>query len=101
LTSDQDIDVDLPTAHVSGRVFDAATGAPLGGVIVTAQAGGSAGGFPPQATTDTAGAFTLQGLGRGQFHLAGSKNGYARTDVLITVPADDSALDDVRLTLSR
>lgn len=101
LTSDQDVDIELPTAHVSGHAFDAATGAPLPGVIVTAQTEGSAGGFPPRATTDAAGAFTLQGLGRGQFRLAGSKDGYARTEVLITVPGDDSAVDDVRLILSR
>ncbi len=101
LTSDQDIDIDLPMARVSGHAFDAATGAPLAGVVVTAQAEGSAGGFPPRATTDGAGAFTLQGLGRGQFRLSGSKDGYARAEVAISVPADDSALDNVRLTLSR
>jgi protocatechuate 3,4-dioxygenase beta subunit len=101
LTSDQDIDIELPTARVSGHAFDAATGAPLAGVVVTAQAEGSTGGFPPRATTDAAGAFTLQGLGRGQFRLAGSKDGYVRAEVAISVPADDSALDDVRLALSR
>ncbi len=101
LTSDQEIEIELPTARVSGHAIDAATGAALAGVVVTAQAEGSAGGFPPRATTDAAGAFTLQGLGRGQFRLAGTKDGYVRAEVPISVPADDSVLGDVRLTLAR
>jgi hypothetical protein len=101
LTSDQTIEIELPTARVSGHAIDAATGAPLAGVVVTAEAEGTAGGFPPRATTDATGAFTLQGLGRGQFRLAGSKDGYARAEMTITVPADDSTVDDIRLALSR
>lgn len=101
LASDQDIDIELPTARASGQAVDAATGEPLAGVTVVAEHQGAAGGFPPRATTDAAGAFVITSLSRGQYRFSASKEGYARAEVAIDIPADDSAVTDIHLLLSR
>ncbi|HEX7154902.1 MAG TPA: carboxypeptidase-like regulatory domain-containing protein [Thermoanaerobaculia bacterium] len=101
LTSDQSIDIDVPVARLSGYVVDAATGAPVTGAIVLALLEGASGAFPPRATTDDAGAFTLDGVGRGRFRVTVSKDGYALTEQLVDVPADDSTIGDLRLVLRR
>jgi len=100
LSTDQNLDLDLPTAQASGQVVDAATSAPLPGVMVTAEpAGNDPGTFSPRATTDASGTFELGNLARGSYRLTAAKDGYIHGNLPLELAADDARADGLRITL--
>ncbi|HEX6085943.1 MAG TPA: carboxypeptidase regulatory-like domain-containing protein [Thermoanaerobaculia bacterium] len=80
LTADQQLDIDLPTARVSGVVVDELTRAPLAGVVVSA---GTA-----RTTSNGDGTFTLTDLPRGTHRLTALS-----ADVTVEVVSDDAAVE--------
>ncbi|MEO8382542.1 MAG: carboxypeptidase regulatory-like domain-containing protein [Acidobacteriota bacterium] len=103
LTSDQNLDVDLPVTRVSGEVVDAATGGPLAGVSVVAEPAlpGMPGAFHPRTTTDAYGRFELTGLARGNYRLTAQRDGYAPASVPVELSTDDATFNGARLVLER
>lgn len=101
LGTDQTIEIDLPTARAGGQVIDAATQAPMAGVTVVANTTGTSApsSFQPRATSGTDGRFVLDGLGKGDYRIAATRDGYAEAAVPVTLGSDDSTVDNVRLLL--
>ncbi|ROZ79731.1 carboxypeptidase regulatory-like domain-containing protein [Ramlibacter sp. WS9] len=90
LTGVQPIDPTLAAAAtVRGVVTLASSGQPLAGVVVKAQ---SASGAGKSATTDSQGAYLLQGIAPGAINLAASSNGYQTLTAQVTLDAGMTAV---------
>lgn len=102
LGTSQEVDVDLSTARLSGRVFDRGSGAPLANVTVTAlpAAPGPDGAFGPYSVSDASGTFTLENVEPGSYRVQGSKEGYAQAEVRAEVTSPDARVEGVRLELA-
>lgn len=84
LTTDQQLDIDLPTARASGVVVDAMTRAPLAGVMIAAGAA--------RTTSNPDGTFTLTNLARGTHRLIATFDGYEPAEVMLEIPADHASV---------
>lgn len=102
LETSQEVDVDLSTARLSGRVFEKGSGAPLANVRVTAlpAAPGQEGALGPQSVSDASGTFTLENVETGSYRVQGSKEGYARAEARVEVTSPDARVEGVRLELA-
>ena len=79
VASSRDVEIEVPTAELSGRIVDAADRSPLPGVFVTLDPEGENPRFTSQhsATTDSDGRFTLRNVADGEWRLSADKEGYA------------------------
>jgi hypothetical protein len=86
-------------SRISGRVTDAASGAPISGARVTLMMvvdvpGGAFGRRPRQSTTDANGSFVFEGLESGQYDLRVEKAGFAAyPDVFGNAPIERLTVD--------
>jgi len=99
---DRELDFDLRSVRISGRVLEAGSGEPVAGVAVGIQPadGRDEGGMPfnNAASTDDDGRFRFGTMSEGSWRLTAEKSGYARATA--NVAAGSEAVDDVEIRLS-
>ena len=101
LDGDRDLDLDIPTALVEGRVRDAVDGSPIAGVslVLEGDASGAArifGGYG--ASSDQEGSFKIRNVTDGRWTLSAKLEGYAVATRTIDV-ANGRAPDDLDVRL--
>jgi uncharacterized GH25 family protein len=91
-------DIDIKTASLRGTVVDASTGEPIAAAAVQLQ--NSQGGFMAahMVQTDPSGAFFVDNVARGSYHIVVQKDGYGNVTRDITVA--DTAPDDLQFKLA-
>jgi hypothetical protein len=99
ISGDTTLDIDLPTLSITGTVVEAGSNDPVEQASVSADSGSAPNGMSiPRSSTDSAGRFTLDGLGSGDFQVSAAKTGWqARTDPVTL--GDGNA--DVTIELTR
>jgi outer membrane receptor protein involved in Fe transport len=88
------IHAQAPEAVVTGRVLDAATGAPLAGTLVVIE------GTDRRSVADSAGRFLLLRVPPGPQMLRAERIGYALTRMTLTVPATGTVMHELRMASS-
>ena len=102
LTSDQTLDIEFPSAKITGQVVDADGNLPLANATVTATAqdpNASPGARQRPVTTDSNGQFSFAGLDEGSYTLATSRPDYQLDTRDVT--ASDQGTDGLVITLKR
>ncbi|HEV8241639.1 MAG TPA: carboxypeptidase regulatory-like domain-containing protein [Thermoanaerobaculia bacterium] len=102
LDADRELDFDLRSTRIAGKVLEAGTGEPLAGVAVKAEPAqpdddGMAI-FSGAVTTDDGGRFALGAATEGSWTVSAEKAGYARASTGIDVGAEP--VDDLEIRLS-
>jgi 5-hydroxyisourate hydrolase-like protein (transthyretin family) len=95
LTGDLTLDLELPSARIAGRVVDAASGRPLGGVNVGLENPG--GGWLGSQDTDSDGRFAIEDLSPGPYRAHVRKQAYQQHVTELTA----SETSDVTIELQR
>ena len=93
-------DIDMKSASLRGRVVDATTGDPVREAAVEIrerEAGGGARFAMRTIQTDAAGAFLIEGVSTGSYHLSAEKDGYGTKVVDVTVGESASEVE-IKLT---
>ena len=102
LTSDQTLDIEFPSAKITGQVVDADGNLPLANATVTATAqdpNAAPGARQRPVTTDSNGQFSFAGLDEGSYTLATSLPDYQLDTRDVT--ASDQGTDGLVITLKR
>jgi uncharacterized GH25 family protein len=105
LDGDRDVQIDLRTVAVSGRVTDAADRSPISDasvVLLPREGGNSEAGrfFPIETTTDSRGTFRLLDVSEGAWKVRASQEGYAPAEEEVTIEAaEGTPVDGVELAL--
>lgn len=101
LTRDDEIEIRLATAALSGRVVDSSDRSPVPGASVTllaADGSDDVGFFTPESRTDSEGAFRLPDVPEGAWKVRAILAGYAPGEVDVRVDADTPP-DDLEIPL--
>src|SRR6185295_4067333 len=103
LDGDRELDFDLRSTRIAGKVLEAGTGEPLAGVAVRAEPvererDESMAIFSGAVTTDDGGRFALGAASEGSWTISAEKSGYARAAKTIDVGAEP--VDGVEIRLS-
>ncbi|HEV7514810.1 MAG TPA: carboxypeptidase regulatory-like domain-containing protein [Thermoanaerobaculia bacterium] len=103
ITADREVEVDLPTAEVRGKVVDADDGSPVAEAAVSLEPvspGGSIrSGLPGRVLTGPDGAFVLEGGAEGDYRVVARKDLYAPAEAPVHL-ADGRGVDDVKLAMT-
>ena len=95
LVGDHDVSIEISTGSLRGRVFDATSGEPLGGVAITLERlDGHNGG---QAQSNSRGEFRMGRLRQGRWRVLATKSGYGSGEATATV-ADGVANVEIQMT---
>ena len=88
ISGDTSQDFDLPTLSVAGTVVEAGSSDPVAGARVTLDDGNATSAFAiPRATTDSSGAFEIDGISGGDLQMTIEKTGWQTLTQQLTVEA--------------
>ncbi len=101
LETDQEVELRLETATVSGRLIDGSDFGPVSGARLQLERDGhSTGGFGFRDTrSDSEGRFSLGEVGEGQWRLLATKSGYVSAEIDLDVRSGQT-IDDLELTMT-
>ncbi len=80
------------TGNISGTILDATTTQPISGATITTDP------VTSSKTTDSEGAYTIEGVEPGTYTVQASKTGYQTNSTIINVIAGETASGDIQLT---
>ena len=93
ISGDREIEVELRTVRLSGRVVDAADSSPLRDVRITLEPAEDEPVIPAETITDSKGEFRLPEVADGDWKLAASREGYSPAEKAVRVEDADPGVE--------